>query len=328
MRRTLRETLARREVLFGAAALAACGPRAKEGGKTRGDVFAAGQPAAILTMVLAPARLLGWPRRPSRDALTLLPAFANLPEYGALTSGGAPANLEKIASLEPGLILDYGDTEADYSELAQRIRARVGVPYRLIDGALARTPSALIEAGTLLDADARAARLAERATDILSRWTAEAGAGPSFYYARGRDGLETGFAGALATQVLEGAGWRNVATGGGDIGRVSREQVAAWAPDVLVTLDAGFARAALADPFWSRGSAVPRRILLLPELPFGWIDRPPSVNRLLGCAWFAGGPMPSVDASTIAMARRFSRDFYGTTPSAASAATLIPRWLA
>ena len=40
--------------------------------------------------------------------------------------------------------------------------------------------------------------------------------------ARGADGLETGFRGSLATEVLEGAGWTNVAEGSRDIGRVWR----------------------------------------------------------------------------------------------------------
>lgn len=317
--------VARRELLFGLTALTACG----RGAQPRGDVFAAGQPAALLTWALAPGRLLGWPRRPSASALKLLPAAADLPELGALASGGAPANLEKVASMAPALILDYGDVEAKYQVLAARIRSRIGAPYRLIDGALVRSPDALAQAGSLLAVPARGAELSGRAQDIIANWSTNPAAGPSFFYARGRDGLETGFAGALATEVLEGAGWHNVAVGGRDIGRVSREQVAAWDAEVLVTLDAKFARAALADPSWSRrGRGTPRRILLLPDLPFGWIDRPPSINRLLGCAWLSGGPMPPVDASTVEMASRFAQAFYGVAPSENAARALVPRWLA
>lgn len=314
----------RREVLLGLAALSACGPKTA----TRGDVFAAGQPAAILIMALAPSRLLGWPRRPADAAFQMLPAAADLPERGALASGGAPASFERVASLKPTMILDYGDVHVRYRQLAERIRARIGTEYFLIDGALVRTSDALRRAGVLLGAEPRATRLADYAQDVIARWSAPARAAPSFYYARGRDGLETGFAGALATEVLEGAGWRNVALGGRDIGRVTRERVVAWEPEVLVTLDANFARGAAADPTWRRRSGGgDRRILLLPELPFGWIDRPPSINRLLGCAWFGSGPMPEVDASTADMATNFAQLFYGVTPSAAQTRLLLPRWL-
>jgi iron complex transport system substrate-binding protein len=52
-----------------------------------------------------------------------------------------------------------------------------------------------------------------------------------------------------------------------------------------------------------------RRLLLLPDRPFGWIDRPPSVNRLLGLRLAGrsarGGPM------TLAS---LSRRLYGMAP--------------
>lgn len=311
-------TPSRREILVGAAALSGCGcgsPR-----PDGGDVFAAGQPAAILIFTLAPGRLAGWPRRPSPAALRLLPPAANLPELGALTGGGAPASLEAVAATRPALILDYGDTGGGYAQTARRLQGRVGAPYRIFDGRLFETPLVLTEAATLLDVRPRGLRLAEEATAILSSWSRPPGTGPSFYYARGRDGLETGFAGSLATEVLEGAGWRNVATGRANIGRVSREQVVAWDPDVVVTLDPAFARAAAADALWrQRRAGAARRLLLVPDLPFGWMDRPPSINRLLGCAWLGGG-----DQNAARTADRFSALFYGAQPATAA----VPRWVA
>ena len=118
--------------------------------------------------------------------------------------------------------------------------------------------------------------------------------------------------------MLEGAGWTNVAVGSRDIGRVSREQVAAWDPEALVTLSAAFAAAARRDPVWrTRRDGSRRRVLLLPDQPFGWIDRPPSVNRLLTCAWLAdpaGAPM-----EVAALTRRL----YGMSPVAVA----MPQWI-
>ena len=252
-----------------------------------GDVVAAGQPAALLIWAVARERLAGWPRKPDARCLAALPArAASLPELGALTGGGRPAVPEAIAALKPRLIIDYGRVDAGYQDLAVRMKARLGVDWKLIDGALERIPDALLEAGRLLGAD-DAGELADTAHTIIERWRGGT-PGPSFYYARGADGLETGFRGALATEVLEGAGWTNVAEGSRDIGRVTREQVAAWDPEMIVTLDPAFGRAAAVDRMWRwRRNGARRGILLLPALPFGWIDRPPSVNRLLGCAWLA-----------------------------------------
>ena len=293
--------------------LGACAPSASG----TGDVLAAGQPAALLVWAVAPERLIGWPRAPRGQALAALPAAAAaLPELGALTGGGSPPNLETLAARRPRLVVDYGDVDPDHHAVADRLRTRLGGDWRLIDGALRRMPEAFQAAGAMLDRQARGRALADRATDVLGRW--RRGAGPSFYYARGADGLETAFAGALATEVLEGAGWTNVAKGAADIGRVSREQVAAWDAEVVVTLDAGFAAQAATAPFWRRRlSGGGRRILLMPDRPFGWIDRPPSVNRLLGCAWLAGGDGARLSELSQALFGRPSKP----------APLLLPLWL-
>jgi len=309
----------RRQVLAGglAAALGGCSP----GVERRGDVFAAGQPAAILILALAPGRLLGWPRRPGPAALAFLPPTADRPELGALSAGGAQANLERVAALRPELILDYGDVNAAQRAIAARVGKRLSRPYHLVDGSLRQIPSALASAGALLGAPERAAELASRASRILDSWSRSASHGPSFYYARGGDGLETGFAHSLATEVLEGSGWTNVAVGGADIRRTSREQVAQWDPEVLVTLDPQFARTAAGDPAWrERRSGGRRRLLLLPDLPFGWIDRPPSVNRLLGCLWLT-------QARAVEAVSDFAAFLYGRRPTADQARACVPRWL-
>ncbi len=283
-----------------------------------GDVIAAGQPAALLIWVVARERLAGWPRGLDPAALAALPALAaTLPETGTLAGAGRAATPEAIAAMKPRLIIDYGDTDPDHEALAGRMKARLGVDWRLIDGSLPRIPEALREAGRLLDALPRGEALAEAAAGIIERWS-RAPAGPAFYYARGADGLETGFRGALATEVLEGGGWTNLAEGSRDIGRVTLEQVAAWDPEVIVTLDPAFARSAARDRVWRwRRSGERRGILLLPTTPFGWIDRPPSVNRLLGCAWLASPHAGWMELTLL------SQRLYGM----AAAETPRPRWV-
>lgn len=284
----------------------------------RDAVIAAGQPAALLIWAVARERLAGWPTRPDAACLSALPSLAAaLPEIGALAGGGRAATPESIAALKSRLIIDYGDTGLEHRELAARMQVRLGAEWRLIDGALSRIPEAFREAGRLLEAPARAKDLADAAAGVIERWR-RAPAGPAFYYARGADGLETGFRGALATEVLEGAGWTNVAEGSRDIGRVTLEQVAAWDPETLVTLSPDFARTAARDPVWRwRRDGRRRGLLLLPAVPFGWIDRPPSVNRLLGCAWLADPHAVGMELSLL------SRTLYGLAP----AEVPRPRWI-
>lgn len=311
-------TETRRSALIGAASamtLAACGPASPRGA---GNVVAAGQPAALLIWAVARERLAGWPRKPSPQALAALPSMAaDLPELGALGGGGRPANLEAMAALRPPLVIDYGDTDPENQTLGDRMKVRLGVDWRLIDGALTRIPEAICEAADLLDVRSAAAGLADEAEAVLDRWR-RAPAGPAFYYARGADGLETGFRGSLATEVLEGAGWTNVAGDSRDIGRIAREQVAAWDPEALVTMSPEFAAAVRQDPVWrTRRNGQRRRLLLLPDHPFGWIDRPPSVNRLLACAWLA-----NPGAAQMAIAG-LTRRLYGMAPVEVA----LPQWV-
>lgn len=303
--------------LAGGVAAAACsGPPARRGG----DVVAAGQPAALLIWAVARERLAGWPWKPDAAALAALPPLAGaLPELGTLTSGGGdPANVRALAALKPRLVIDYGDVELEYQALADRLRGQLGADWRFLDGSLDRIPDVLRQAAELLEAPPEAETLADAAASVLERWR-QAPPGPSFYYARGEDGLETGFHGALATEVLEGAGWPNVAVGSTDIGRVSLEQVNAWDPEAIITINPAFARVAAQDPVWrTRRNGQRRDLLLLPNTPFGWVDRPPSVNRLLGCAWLAEPKAGWIRLSMLA------HRIYGRAPREVAR----PRWIA
>lgn len=283
------------------------------------DIVAAGQPAAILVWALARHRLAAWPHRPAPESLRALPPeAATLPELGRLTGPGRVAPAEELAALRPSQIIDYGQVDAEHAADARRVGEALGLRWTLIDGALTRIPAAFRQAGALLDDAARGESLAARAEAILHDWLS-APAGPSFYYAREDDGLETGFRGALATEVLEGGRWTNVAVGGADLGRVTLDQIQNWDPEVIVTQNRTFARAARSSPDWrGRRGGGRRRILLIPDTPFGWLDRPPSVNRLLGCAWLATPGDPAMSLTLL------SRNLYGMAPSEIER----PRWLA
>ena len=115
-----------------------------------------------------------------------------------------------------------------------------------------------------------------------------AGLRPRVYLARGSDGLQSGGPGSINAEIIARAGAVNVVdTGEGrNLVDVTPGEVAAWAPDVILTLSPQFAADATASPEWRDLPAVAGgRLLLAPGSPFGSIDSPPSVNRLLGLRW-------------------------------------------
>jgi iron complex transport system substrate-binding protein len=282
-------------------------------------VFPAGPPAAIWLYTLAPDLLLGWPRaiRPE-EQVYLLPDIAKRPEVGRLTGRGNTANLEVVLASKPDLILDVGSTDATYVSLANRVQAQTGIAYALLDGRLEKTAESYRILGRLVRREADAAKLAAYAEAILETvrervTTVPPERRPRTYYARGPRGLETGLAGSINVEALEFMGARNVAGGRrGSLATVSLEQVLAWDPEVIITIDQDFARNVRANPNWASVSAVRSgRVHLSPKLPFGWVDFPPAVNRLVGLWWLGKALYPELFPEDLKpIAREFYARFY------------------
>lgn len=295
-------------------------------------VFPAGPPAAILLYTLAPDLLIGWPRanRPEERAF-LLPEIGARPEVGRITGRGNTANLESVLTLKPDLILDVGSTGDTYVSLAERVQSQTGIPYALLDGTLARTGATYRALGALLHRERDAEELAAYADATLAL-VRDRVAGlprerrPRVYFARGPRGLETGRGGSINVESLDLMGAINVAgeTGGG-LATVSIEQVLAWDPDAIVTIDRDVAALVRTDPAWSPMRAVREgRVHLAPRLPFGWIDFPPSVNRLIGLRWLGKVLHPELFPEDLsAAARDFYARFYHVTPTDSQLAGLL-----
>lgn len=261
-------------------------------------VFAAGPPAAILLYIMKPEAMTGWPRalRPEERDYIAAP-YRDLPETGRLTGRGGEANLERVLQIEPDLILDFGSVRDTYIDLADRVQAQTGIPYILIDGRFENTPEALRLLGEALGVPERGAALAEDVEATFARIDAiledvPEEERPRVYLARGPEGLETGMKGSINSEIIERAGGRNVADDGGatrGLVQASMEQVIVANPDTIVTWDPNFFGKVFEDPLWQGIDAVEDgRVYLSPTAPFGWIDRPPSLNRMMGLIWMAG----------------------------------------
>lgn len=280
-------------------------------------VFAAGGPAAIALYIIAPDRMLGWPRANRAAEMEFLAQpYAGLPGIGGLTGQDGEANLERMLSLQPDLIIDFGSLRETYIDLANRIQAQTGIPYLLIDGSLENTPAALRLLGDVLGVPERGEALAQDAESTFERIDALQAVVPEdqrprVYFARRPDGLESGVVGSINTEIIERAGAINVlgrSAGARGLVQVGFETILAADPDLVVTWDDQFYRAHRDDPLWQQLAAVQAgRVYLAPMLPFGWIDRPPSLNRLIGLDWMASHLYP--DRHQIDLRER-AREFY------------------
>jgi iron complex transport system substrate-binding protein len=266
-------------------------------------VFAAGSPAATTLYTLVPERLLGWTAPLSDAEKSFLPdGYAALPVLGRLTGRANTANVETVLAARPDIILDLGDVDPNHVSLAERTQEQTGLPYLIFDGSFEKTPELYETLGRLFGTEKEAGDLADYARQTL----AEVKAGmarvprarrPRVYYARGPEGLETALDGSINTEVLRYVGAENVARAPDrhNTASASPEQILAWDPDVVITMDERFYHAIWDHPLWRGVKAVrDHRVYLLPRLPFGWFDSPPAANRLIGVRFLAATLYPDV----------------------------------
>ena len=298
-------------------------------------VYAAGPPASVLLLALAPDKLVGWTRAPRADEIPFLPpGVANLPELGRLTGRGNTANVEVILRARPDIILDVGSTSATFASLASRVQEQTGIPYLLFDGTLAETPRLLREVGRAVgvpdagdalanNAEAQLREIAKRVATIPDARR------PRVYFARGPNGLTTTPRGSMQAETLALAGGANAIEPppgfAGNLVNVSLEDVLLAKPDIIIASDSTFATLLKSAVLWRDVPAVRAgRIHVVPDLPFGWFDSPPALNRLLGVQWLARVFHPQLFPEPLGpVIKAFHRDFYHREPTDAQVRALL-----
>lgn len=277
-------------------------------------VYVAGPPAAVLVYVLKPEALLGWSHTPA-DPTWLLPAARALPELPPVVDDDGVPDAATIAASGADLVLDYGTIRDSYIAQAEAVQSATGLPSLLFDGDFDAIPAVLRSVGAALGVPDRGEALAAYAEATLAEVDAAVARvppaeRPRTYLARGQEGLQSGGAASINAAILGRVGAVNVveAEPGRNLVDVAPEQLAAWAPEFVVTQVPAFAAAVGDLPAWVGIPAVgDDRVLLAPGAPFGFLDGPPSVNRLIGLHWLLHALYPGAVQSDL---RGKVRDFY------------------
>jgi iron complex transport system substrate-binding protein len=280
----------------------------------------------ILIYTLSPELLAGWNVQPEPGELALIPElYKSLPVLGGWYGKNNTGNLEAIIQAHPDLILSMGDAMGE--AIADRLQQQTHIPVFILDGSLKKLPDAYIEAGELFGNPKRAKLLAAECRRTLDEISSKVATIPPekrrrLYYAEGPTGLETEPANSMHSEALIFAGAVNVAAVPGQQGightPVSMEQVLTWNPDVIVagydyiSTPGEFYRKVWTDPVWNHVAAVRKgQVVEVPQYPFNWIDRPPSVNRIIGIKWVAHLLYPDLFPYDMrAETRRFYATFY------------------
>jgi len=266
-------------------------------------VYATGPIGTIFMYTLAPELLAGWNSALRETEKKYIDQrYHSLPVLGTWRGTKYEGNIEELLKIKPDIIINMGDVDDKYKADTDEIQKTLGLPVLMVDGKIENSAAAYQFLGNILGKKERAGRLAGYCDSVLQDVVKKMLTVPPekrtrVYYASGTKGLETEARGSLNAEILDLAGARNVADPG--LGKnlrrmqVSLEQLLIWNPEVIIISSDGDEKHTLyssitSDPGWRNLAAVKTgRVYEIPAVPYDWINRPPSVNRVIGIKWLA-----------------------------------------
>ena len=230
---------------------------------------------------------------------------------------------EEILKLAPDVIISCFDINKRTTDQADRLADQTGIPVFQVEIDMNSYPETFKALGDLLGRREQTSRMEAFVHAYLDTIAMRAKRVPAekkikVYYAEGDCGLTTDPSGSKHSQVIDFVGAENVARidifPGAGMSPVSMEQILKWDPEVILcwTGMKGTYRYILSDEIWETTRAVKNKaVYQIPYLPFGWFDRPPGTNRIIGTIWTARLLYPDIfpyDMQKIT--REYFRIFY------------------
>ncbi len=211
-------------------------------------------------------------------------------------------SVEEIMKLKPDIIISCFDINDKTKDEADRLSKKTGIPVFQVEIDMGKYPQTFDALGNLLYRRKQTDRMKQFVHQYLDIIAAKAKYIPEekrvrVYYAEGENGLKTDPSGSKHSQIIDLVGAVNVAEvnelSGSGMTPVSMEQILLWNPDLIlcwtgVGITMSTYRYVNTDKVWRTVEAVRKgKVYQIPFVPFGWFDRPPGTNRILGEIWTA-----------------------------------------
>jgi len=256
-------------------------------------IFCIDPMSAITLYTVAPKMLAGWNYRLNEYELEyILEEYRDLPVFGM----GSSINYEAAVAAKPDLALLTGTLSEGLAEKAQMFEEKLGIPVVVLDNKLAESPSVFALLGEITGEEKHAAVLKEYAQNAISS-IVDIKKPVTIYYANGVVSLDTSAKGTEASQLFDMVHADNVCdipSESGDRISVTKEHVIDWDPQFVFVngepsqrlSGASAANQIINDPQYANVQAVKNaNVVSIPKAPFAWVDRPRSVNLLIGIGW-------------------------------------------
>ncbi|WP_128332024.1 ABC transporter substrate-binding protein [Apibacter sp. HY039] len=248
-------------------------------------------------------------------------------------------NAEEIIRLQPDIILFSKALTEENRKKADQLQKKVNIPVVLLDNDFHNYKSTLSFLGNVLNKKEKSEKLNNFIRTYVDSIPIKAKQIPEnkrkkVYYAEGNKGLKTDPSGSLHSLLIDLVGGINVAQvdilpGKGMTG-VSIEQIYLWNPDIVLVWSGNYDSKdsymhIRHDKLWKDLKSVKEnKVYQVPWKPFGWIDRPPGINRLIGIIWLSQTLYPEVYTQNLnKITQEYFKEFYHYNLNEEEAAELI-----
>lgn len=245
----------------------------------------------------------------------------DLPTFGQFYGSGGTVSYEAIIKASPDIIIDIGEEKDSIVDDMNTLQEQTGIPVIFIEASLSSMPDAYEKLGEALGCTERATELADYTRNVLA--LAEENRAKLTedrivhgVYVQGEYGTEVNAKGSSHAEVLEIVGVDNLAVledfGGRGGDEVSMEQMLLWDPGLVIISPDGNFDEIYNDTQWETVSAVVNhQVYEVPIGPYNWLDRPPSMQRILGILWLGNLVYPELyDFDMVEKAREFYQLFW------------------
>lgn len=299
---------------------------------TINKVYSTSPMGQILMYTLDPDKIPGHVYAPSeQEKKFLLESYLKKPLLGGWYGKNTTGNPENIIKAAPDIILSMGEIDETNKTFSDRMQNQLNIPVIMVNGSISQLDSTYRYTGRLIGDSARGELLGAYCKNVFMKVRSIVDKIPQdkrikVYYAEGLEGLETDSKGSLHAELLDITGGINVAdiqkTSGFGRVSVSIEQLIVWNPEIIIVgIDQGIAHGdqnfdiITTSTIWKNVLAVKKnQVYKIPSVPFGWFDRPPSVNRIIGLLWLVNLLYPGESGIDIrSETKKFYSEFYHRT---------------
>lgn len=303
-------------------------------------VIPSGHTATQVLLTLCPEKLASVSSALSDDILKYInvESLKDLPVTGAAFGSKGDLNKETVAGLASGktkILVDTGEAKEGIKEDLDALQEQLGIPCVFIETKLEDYGSAYTMLGELLGCEDRAKVLSsycskayKTVTDAMKKVGDNK---KNVAYIVGSDGVNAiakgSYQGGVVDLVANNVVVVENASGKGTGNPIDLEQLANWAPEVIL-----FQAGSLYDEVgsasgWQTLEAIQNgQYYEVPSSPYCWMNNPPTINQVMGMQWLPRLLYPDQFSDSIAdVTKSYYKTFYNYDLTDDEVAALIAK---